>query len=110
MPKKVDKLVSDIKRLMEHAEDWEKKRTSIPGLWLVKMPDKSLRVMLMFNPPDMEGNPTRKKSWWFADSEIVGSVRTAFGDKRLDDVVAAVEKVNGESGKKPPEEGDVFEV
>ncbi len=110
MPDKASKLVEEIKRTMEHAEDWEKKKTSIPGIFLVKMPDRELRVMLMFNPLDEQGVPTKRKGFYFGSAETVQAARAAFPDPRLDDLVSAVEKLNGASGRKRPSDEDVFEV
>ena len=104
------KIAENIRRTMEHAEDWEKKKTSIPGIFLVKMPDKQLRIMLVFNPPDAAGNPLKKKGLFFADMNTVASAREAFPDKRLDDLVAAVEKINVASGPKVSADEEIFEI
>ena len=110
MADKVAKLTEDLRKAMEHAEDWERRKTSIPGIFLVKMPDKDLRVMLMFNPPDDTGNPRKKKGLFFDDADTVEAAREAFPDERLDDLLAAVEKLNVASGKRPADDGDVFQV
>ncbi len=110
MSSKVDQLAEGIRKAMENADDWEKKRTSIAGIFLVRMPEKDLRVMLMFNPPDSEGNPTRKKGLFFADKETVDAARVAFPNPSLNALVEAVEKVNERAGKKPSDESEVFEV
>ena len=108
MADKVGKLVEEIKKVMEHAEDWEKKKTNIPGIFLVKMPDKELRIMLMFNPLDETGVPTKRKGFYFGNSETVTAARLAFPDKRLDGLVEAVEKLNNVSGRGRQDDDDVF--
>ena len=110
MANKSDQLAEKIKKAMEHADDWEKKKTSIPGIFLVRMPEKDLRVMLMFNPPDEDGNPTKKKGMYFADQETVEAGKLAFPDPNLPVLVDAVTKINERAGRKPADGSDVFEV
>ena len=110
MPSKSEQLAENIKKAMEHADDWEKKKTSIPGIFLVRMPEKDLRVMLMFNPPDDDGNPTKKKGMYFADLETVEAGKRAFPNPNLPALVEAVAKINERSGRKPSDGSDVFEV
>ena len=58
------KLAEDIRTRMENAGDWEKVPTSIPGRFMVHMPDKELRVMLMFNPDGVDGNPPPQRCFF----------------------------------------------
>lgn len=110
MVDKVAKLTEEIKSRMERAGDWEKVATSIPGIFMVRMPDKPFRVMLMFNPTDETGSPTKRKGFYFGDAATVDAARVAFADVRLGDLVAAVSRVSGTPRPREPEERDVFQV
>src|SRR3972149_6923697 len=77
---RMTKLAEDIRTRMERAEDWERIPTSIPGIFMVHMPDKELRVMLMFNPTDDAGNPTKRKGFYFGDRATVEAARQARTD------------------------------
>ena len=110
MANKVDQLTDGIRKAMEHADDWERRRTSIPGIFLVRMPEKDLKVMLMFNPPDSEGNPTRKKGLFFADQETVDAAKEAFPNPNLAALIEAVGRVNERAGRKRSDESEIFEV
>jgi hypothetical protein len=89
------KVASDIKKAMEHSEKWETKKTSIKGVYLVRMPGEVLFIRLWFVPPGKEPpNPKNQRGFYFADSEAVKAARKAFNDDRLDPLIAAVEKVN----------------
>lgn len=110
MPDKTAKMAEDLQKAMVHADDWEKRKTSIPGIFLVKMPDKELRVRLEFNPPDDAGNPTKRKGLYFDDAETVQAARKAFSDGRLEDLVTAVQKLNGTTKRKPAGDEEVFEI
>lgn len=110
MSSKVEQLAERIRKTMENAEDWEKVKTQIPGIFMVKAPDKSLRVMVVFNPPDDAGNPTKKKGLFFTSMDWVDAARVAFPNKDLDKLIEAIQKVNGPSGRKAGEEGEVFQI
>ncbi len=110
MDDRTEKLAEDIKRTMKNAGDWERKRTSIPGIFIVRMPDKEFRVMLMFSPIDEAGNPRKRRGLFFGVMDTVEAARKAFPDERLDALVAAVQKINGSPGPKRASDGDVFEV
>jgi hypothetical protein len=107
---KVTKLAEDIRTRMERAEDWEKVPTSIPGIFMVHMPGPDLRVMLMFNPTDDTGNPTKRKGFYFGDPGTAEAARTAFTDGRLEDLLGALSVVNGPPQRRTTTEQDVFKV
>lgn len=112
MSEKASTLASSIEKTLSGAAEWEKKKTSIPGIFLVRLPGDALRVMLEFNPPDEAGNASKRKGLYFADRSTVEAARKAFPDPRLDDLIAAVEALSGRApaakGKKGGDE--VFEV
>ncbi len=110
MDDRTEKLAEDIKKVMENAGDWERKRTSIPGIFLVRMPDKEFRVMLMFSPIDEAGNPRKRRGLFFGVMETVEAARRAFRDERLDALVTAVQKINGSLGRRPSGDEEVFQV
>jgi hypothetical protein len=114
MSEKAADLASSIEKSLSNAAEWEKKKTSIPGIFLVRLPGEKLRVMLEFNPPDESGGPSKRKGLYFGDRATVEAARTAFPDKRLDDLIAAVEKLSArgapERGVKGGKGDDVFEV
>jgi hypothetical protein len=113
MSEKSAELTNSIEKMLSHAAEWEKKKTSIPGIFLVRLPGDKLRVMLEFNPPDGAGNPSKRKGLYFGDRTTVEAARKAFPDPRLDDLIEAVEALSkkapaGKVGKGADEE--VFEV
>ncbi len=110
MPEKVDQLVENIQSMMKGAGDWERRKTSIPGMFIVRMPGKKLRVMLMFCPIDENGTPLKRKGLYFAEIDTVQQARRAFPDERLDALVAAVQQVNGPSSKGDGGMGEVLEL
>lgn len=110
MAKKADEVASNIAKLLEHAEKWERKNTPIPGVYLVRLPGEELLVKLWFNPPDANGNPTKKKGLFFEDMDTVAAARAAFNHKKLDDLIAGVEIVNRKAGKGKVDASEMLEL
>jgi hypothetical protein len=113
MSEKAADLAASIQNALSAAADWEKKKTSIPGIFLVRLPGEKLRVMLEFNPPDDAGDPSKRKGLYFGDRSTLDSARKAFPDPRLDDLVEAVERLSaGAPAKRAAKAADeaVFEV
>jgi hypothetical protein len=110
MSERVASLVEDIKSKMKGVEEWTRKKTSIPGIFLIRMPGKGLRVMLMFSPIDEVGNPRKRRGLFFSDAETLRQARRSFPDERLDALIAAVQQVNGPATGDTNAAEDVLEV
>src|SRR2546428_11591329 len=95
MPEKVARLFEDIKSMMKDASEWTRRKTTIPGIFVVRMPGTKLRVMLLFSPTDEAGNPRKRGGLFFADIDNVQPARHGFPDGRLDALISAVPSVNG---------------
>lgn len=110
MDERVKKVELDIRKIMKNAREWEMKKTSIPGIFLVRLPSKEFRVKLVFNPIDEAGNPRKRKGFYFGDIETVKSARAAFLDDRLESLVTAIESITGETTKKGPGEEEMLNL
>jgi len=110
MPEKVARLFEDIKSMMKDASEWTRRKTTIPGIFVVRMPGTKLRVMLLFSPTDEAGNPRKRGGLFFADMDTVQQARRAFPDERLDALIAAVQQVNGPRSRDSQGEGEVLEI
>ena len=109
MPEKIEKQVEELKKMFEHAEDWETKKTSIPGIFIAKMPKKD-ELRLYFNPPDEEGKPSKRKGFYFITNEEVDAARKAFNDGKVNDLVEVVKKYNGHAQRKTNGDDEVFSL
>ena len=52
---------------MRNGEDWVRSRTSIPGVFVVKLPGQGTRgpeLALEINPVDGQGQPKKKRGTW----------------------------------------------
>ena len=110
MSEKAAELAKSIESTLSRAAEWEKKKTSIPGVFLVRLPGDKLRVILEFNPPDESGNPSKRKGLYFGDRATLEAARKAFPDPRMDDLVAAVESLSERAASPRGTKGAAEEV
>jgi hypothetical protein len=102
MSEEQDKLGTAIRTALEPAQPWTKVKTTIPGIFVVKIPDnKGFRVSLMFNPPDDEGEPKKRKGLYFDDLYTARTAKEAFNDDSLETLIGAVRGVNHPSTATP---------
>lgn len=95
MAPEVEELAKSIRAALDGQEAWSRLKTNIPGIFVVKIPDpKGFHASLMFNPPDEEGEPRKRKGLYFDDVGTVRAAKTAFGDEHLEMVVQAVRTAN----------------
>ena len=59
-------LEQKLREFMRNSEDWERSRTSIPGVFVVKLPGRGSRgpeLALEINPVDGQGQPKKKRGY-----------------------------------------------
>ncbi|NHI83737.1 MAG: hypothetical protein EAX81_05495 [Candidatus Thorarchaeota archaeon] len=55
---------AELKDILENGKDWEKAKTTTPGLWICKMPgkgDNPPSLVIIINPIENINPPTSKK-------------------------------------------------
>lgn len=99
-------LEQGITELLENGEDWARQRTSVPGIFLQKLPAwKRLpdRVAVEINPADEAGNPTKKNGvrlFTLEEYEVFNKLMSYEG---LPTLLEAIAKVNPTSKGTVPE-------
>ncbi len=112
---KEGKLSESLKVFLEKGADWERKLTSLPGVFLVKMPPFGklpTRLVVEINPVDASGNPTKRRGYTLRNSAELKSFRDILADDKLGSLLAGVDEVNPKSPERPrPEQGkEVIEI
>jgi len=78
----------------ETTKDWEKKKIEgIPGLYLVKMPEKKgtpAHAALEINPADQFGNPTKRRGIYIRSVTEMEQVAAVFGVEALPKPIATL--------------------
>ncbi len=99
-------LEQGIADLLENGEDWARQRTSVPGIFLQKLPAwKRLpdRIAVEMNPADEAGSPTKKNGLRLFTLEEYEVFNKLMSYEGLPTLLEAIAKVNPISKGTVPE-------
>lgn len=110
-----EKLSETLKVFLEKGSDWERKPTSLPGVFIVKMPPfgrAPTRLVVEINPVGASGNPTRRRGFILRNSVELKDFRDLLAEDKLSGLLAGIDEVNPQAvGKPRPEQGkEVIEI
>jgi hypothetical protein len=91
-----------LKEFMRNGEDWERSRTSIPGVFVVKLPGRGSRgpeLALEINPVDGQGQPKKKRGYMVRGKADLEEITRILSDPRLTRLAEAIEAVNPKAVK-----------
>jgi hypothetical protein len=77
--------------------DWERSRTSIPGVFVVKLPGRGPRgaeLALEINPVDGQGQPRKRRGYMVRGKAELEELSRILSDARLARLAEALEAVN----------------
>jgi len=100
-----------LRELLEKGRDWERRPTNIPGVFVIKLPESSLRpasLAVELNPLDEFGRPTKKRPLLIRSRAELEAFRKIINDKRLDRLMEMLDEVNPGGGEE--EAGEAIEV
>jgi hypothetical protein len=101
-------------QFLKDGKDWEKKATSIPGVFLLRMPTFKSRpasIVVEVNPVDTSGSPTKKRGIIIRSSSELEQIRNILTNAKLEQLAKSVGEVNPDTRattKNPS--SDVFEI
>jgi len=95
-------------KFSEELDDWEKIKTSIPGVSIVKLPSKGggVRLALEVVPTDEEGMPLKRKGIYITSIDQWKSLQEIFTNPKGLELITNIEELKGEKTKKPSEGKD----
>ena len=94
-------------------KDWERKATSISGVFVLKMPaykSAPTRLAVELNPVDSEGRPTKKKGVILRSSEELIYYNKILNDERLANLLKNIDSVNPKRAEKEEKKPDIIEL
>ncbi len=105
-----DKLVEALRSILKEGKDWERKKTTVPGVFVLKLPAQkrspgSLAVEL--NPVDELGNPKKRRGLVLRSYGELEEFREILNQEKLDKLLKALDQVNPRESRRVPrrEEG-----
>ncbi|MEM2692501.1 MAG: hypothetical protein QXW56_03315 [Nitrososphaerota archaeon] len=104
-------LESRLREVLERARDWQRVPVrGSPGVFVVKMPAgrrRSAALAIELNPVDENNMPTKRRGLYIRSRSDLEQFRRLIGDRSLDRLVEALERVNGTEGEEPEEDLEV---
>jgi hypothetical protein len=83
--------------LLEKGKDWGRKATSVPGIFLLKLPPyrgSPSQLVVEVNPTDASGNPTKKRGLILRNSTELNEFKRLINEAKLEVLMGAVERAN----------------
>lgn len=104
----VDKVEKGLKSFLETGEDWARKPTSVPGVFVVKFPKSKSRPATLgveFNPVDSSGKPSKRKGLLVRSFKDFEDYRKIINDERVSSLFKGLEALVGIQERHHEEEG-----
>jgi len=101
-----------LSNFLKNGQDWTRLRTSIPGVFVLKMPaykSSPARLAVEVNPVDASGNPTKKRGLILRSLQELEEYSKIFQNEKISVLLKAIEKTNPPAKKSRAGE-DVVEV
>jgi hypothetical protein len=94
--------------------DWEKLKTSVPGVFIQKLPpyrSSPARLAVEINPVDASGNPTKRRGLLLRYTDEYEAFKEILTDEKLPRLLEMLERVNPGQGRGAKKKGDdVIEI
>jgi len=106
-------LESRLSDFLKSGKDWERKLTTVPGVFVLKMPPfkgSPARLAVELNPVDAAGNPTKKRGVLLRSSEELAEYRKLLNDDRLASLMKNIDASSPKPVKKEEPKPDIIEI
>ena len=100
-------------QFLKQGNDWERKVTSIPGVFLLKLPTFKSRlesIVIEVNPVDTSGSPTKKRGIIIRSSSELDQIRSILTNVKLEQLAKSIDEVNPEVKTPLKSSSDIFEI
>jgi hypothetical protein len=103
-----------LSQFLKEGKDWERKATSIPGVFLIKLPEYKSRpayIAIEINPVDTSGIATKKRGILIKSRSELEQISKILTNAKIVQLTASIDEVNPEKKTKPlSSETDVYEI
>jgi hypothetical protein len=101
---------------LKKGKDWERKATSIPGIFLLRLPGLRSNIApslaIEINPVDSSGSATKKRGVVIRSSSELEQINKLLSNPKLAQLAKSMDEVNPDVRRGPPttKESVVFEI
>lgn len=100
-------LAERLKSFLESGKGWERRKTSVPGVFLIKLPEgrgRPASLAVEVNPVDSTGQTRKKRGLVLRSSAELEEFRRLLSDDKLSVLMSEVDRVNPSREKEGDEE------
>jgi len=94
-------------------KDWERKPTSVQGVFVLRMPifkGRPVRLAVELNPVDEAGRPTRKRGIIIRSSTELAEYKKLLEDERLASLLKTIDRLSPKPLKKEEPGPEIIEI
>jgi hypothetical protein len=104
-----------LSQFLREGKNWERKATSMPGVFLIKLPEYKSRppyIAMEINPVDSTGAATKKRGILIKSSSELEQISNILTNAKIVQLATSLDEVNPEKKSRAPQstETDVFEI
>ncbi|MHA1301685.1 MAG: hypothetical protein ACTSO9_19870 [Candidatus Helarchaeota archaeon] len=106
-------LEDKLEKILEKSKDWTKNKTSIPGLFIVKIPGSKTKPPLLaieLNPADSMGNPKKKRGIYIMGLEEFNVFKDIINNEKTLTLIKTIESIKAKRIGKSTEEEEIIEI
>ena len=98
---------------LEEGADWAKVKTTVPGVFVMKMPSSKSRapsLSVEINPVDAGGRPTKRRGLIIRSVDEFLDFKDILGNEKVETLLEMLEDVNPDMGKSGKRSKEVIEI
>jgi hypothetical protein len=103
-----------LSQFLKEGKGWERKATSIPGVFLIKLPEYKSRppyIAMEVNPVDTSGIATKKRGILIRSRSELEQISNILTNAKIIQLATSIDEVNPEKKTKPlSTETDLYEI
>lgn len=99
--------------LLKKGKDWEKVKTNVPGVFVMRMPGTKSRepsLSVELNPVDASGSPTKRRGLIVMNVMEFMEFKDLVNNEKVEELLERLENVNPGSARKSKESQKVIEI
>jgi hypothetical protein len=100
-------------QFLKEGKDWERKATTIPGVFLLRLPTfkgRPASLAIEINPVDSSGSASKKRGVVLRSAAELEEMNRILSNSKLLQLAKSIEEVNPERKPSVKTEGDIFEI
>lgn len=104
-----------LSQFLREGKNWERKATSLPGVFLIKLPEYKSRppyIAMEINPVDSTGAATKKRGILIKSSSELEQISNILTNAKIVQLATSLDEVNPEKKSRAHQstETDIFEI